>query len=436
MDGHTMVERDDSRVSHPLLGRALQKTKYIKTMKGLLHWAVCIVCICQGAFSGAVGSQSQRRNPETAAAIRPQELFQQAEKDLQRGQKEAALRIFRGLERDLPKSTKLELLMGTILANHECYAEAQPFFAKALALEPGLFDACYNSALAYLRVDRPGKAVEILNQVRPQDQERGDYRNLLGNAYWKLGDVSKAAAELQGAYLLEPSNEGYYLDAGSFFLEHYTPRAATEIFQAGLVRLPDSARLHFAVAISLLIVETWDKATEHLEQALAKEPGFLPARFGLGYAYYNTGQNEKAVRTLRDYIRLVPRDHNGYYYLALTLRRMGEEENSAEVKQLLERCLELKPNFAPGCVQLAAVCNRQGDSRRAIDLLQRSISLDPKHAAPAHILLATVYRRLGNQAGAEGEAKIAQELLDEEKSTDNPERRQLQYVLQQVRPSE
>jgi len=404
-------------------------------MNWLANSAVCAVLICLSAVSGRAAPQGQRGGLGASPAVRPQELFQRAEAHLQRGQKGAALQIFQSLERDLPKSSKLELLIGTILARHECYAEAQPFFAKALAREPGLYDACYNAGLAYLRMDQPVKAVQVLGQVRPQDRERGDYRNLLGNAYWKLGDVSKAAAELQRAYLLEPDNEGYYLDAGSFFLEYYTPKAATEIFQAGLARAPDSARLHFAAAISLLVVETWDKATEHLQQALAKEPGFLPARFGLGYAYYNTGQNEKAVSTLRDYLRRSPRDHNGYYYLALTLRRMGEEENSTEVKQLLERCLELKPDFAPGYVQLAAVCNRQGDSQRAIDLLQHSLSLDPKHI-PAHILLATVYRRVGNQEAAEREGRIARELQDKEKAEDNPERRQLKYVLQQVRPSE
>jgi tetratricopeptide (TPR) repeat protein len=73
--------------------------------------------------------------------------------------------------------------------------------------------------------------------------------------------------------------------------------------EALLARGQDSALLRHGLGAEYLKLKNYDKAIEHLRQALAKDPKYSAAWKLLGEALAESGRKDEAIRTYEDGIR-------------------------------------------------------------------------------------------------------------------------------------
>ena len=106
----------------------------------------------------------------------------------------------------------------------------------------------------------------------------------------------------------------------------------------------------YAQGRAALRQERYDEAASHFSQALARDPGRLDARAGLGVARYKLGAFDEAEAALRQVLAEAPKHAEARFYLGLAYLQKGE--NTAAEEQLTA-LLALEPH-----PRIAAQINR------------------------------------------------------------------------------
>lgn len=205
----------------------------------------------------------------------------------------------------------------------------------------------------------------------------------------------------------------------------------------------DSAEAHASRGLALLLSERYDEAEREFETAIALNPNLFDAWHYYGLACSSRGDYEKAARmyaraaevnpadfqtplflaqtcaslgrkqdemrvrlgalgTLERHIKLNPHDTRALYFAAQNLYRVGEKEKAAAMAEQALRQAQDEPVVL---YNVACFYAEQGDIERAVDLLERAVSLgwgdrawmehdsdlDPLHGHPRYeALLARI----------------------------------------------
>ena len=80
--------------------------------------------------------------------------------------------------------------------------------------------------------------------------------------------------------------------------------ALVDNLEAMLARGQDTALLRYSLGGEYLKLHQFDKAAEHLRQAVAKDPKYSAAWKLLGKALAEAGRNSEAIKTYEDGIRV------------------------------------------------------------------------------------------------------------------------------------
>lgn len=103
-------------------------------------------------------------------------------------------------------------------------------------------------------------------------------------------------------------------------------------------RYPGDERARVLIALHHFGRQELEPALEHLDRAVALDPGYAPAYNLLGYAHQLRGDTAAAEEALRRYVELLPTEANPYDSYAGLLVKVGRfEEAIANYRQALER---------------------------------------------------------------------------------------------------
>jgi superkiller protein 3 len=243
----------------------------------------------------------------------------------------------------------------------------------------------------------------LLEAVGPAGEDSAEGNALLGYAEYKLRDPGKAATHLQRAIELAPQVEEYYLKMGELLLFHNSDQAAADFCKRGLQNIPNSAALHFALAVA-----DWshqldsDAAVGQLNTALSIEPDFQSALELLCLIQHRQKKWEALEQTADHLIRVNPNFSPGYYFkgAALEARAPHSERPQATLaaaRKLLEKSVRLQPQFAESHVGLGELLEEQGELGSAIAEFQQAIKIDPNNSQGFYHL-ANAYRQAGELA--------------------------------------
>jgi tetratricopeptide (TPR) repeat protein len=81
---------------------------------------------------------------------------------------------------------------------------------------------------------------------------------------------------------------------------------------------------------ALLSQKRFAEAVSAFDQATAADPSVAEPYLGLGRAYDETQQLDKAEQNLRKYVSLRPKDGDGHYYLGLVLEGKKQDGEAAK----------------------------------------------------------------------------------------------------------
>jgi FimV-like protein len=150
-------------------------------------------------------------------------------------------------------------------------------------------------------------------------------------------------------------------------------------------------------------------AERYFKQAIALDPGFVPAHASLGLLYVQQRRYAEAKKHLEK-ATTSPQSYMTHYLYAFVLSREGlsptgrineySRENAAVMREQLLRSIKLAPDYAPSHYLLALV-NLVTDERldEALEMAQRARKLAPSRTGYS-MLLAQIYIQRSDPAAA------------------------------------
>ncbi|MDR3745521.1 MAG: tetratricopeptide repeat protein [Acidobacteriaceae bacterium] len=187
---------------------------------------------------------------------------------------------------------------------------------------------------------------ETIARLKPTDVET---KLLLGQLYALDHDSAKAEAEFKAAQKIDADSEEVVLNMARLYSEEGDVQRASDTLAA--VPVADrSARVEFALAVSLEQLKKPKQAAEAYRRSLELEPDNPDAQHGLATALLNDDQLDAALTVLNALVAADPNDAQSQIHISEIQRRQGHYDLALatleKAKLQVQDSLELSYNEA------------------------------------------------------------------------------------------
>lgn len=216
------------------------------------------------------------------------------------------------------------------LYNHRKLEEAYTAFQAIRKRDPD--DGVICGVLAYLESATKGNfeiAMELIEEALKLGCPRAFYHRILGDIYWKEGELKRAASEYERSIEDTPSLSN--LIAYAEVLSLLESERATDIWQRVLNGDANNVRALVHLGRKAALCGDWTQGRSMLERAERQEAANPEVLFGLGYIYYAAKEYERAI----DYLSRAR--ENGY-------------KNAGILAAMLAVCYRLTGHSADGII--------------------------------------------------------------------------------------
>jgi tetratricopeptide (TPR) repeat protein len=302
-------------------------------------------------------------------------------------------------ERLHPEDFNAAHLLGEFYVQHQNVAAAIPYLEKAWQIDSWNYVNGYDLALAYLQVGRTRDSRRIVSQLVKQS-DKAELHNLLGDIAETEKQVNEAAREYEIAARMDPSEKNLF-DLGSDLILHQGFAPALKVFEFGLARYPQSARLRVGLGVVHYSLGQYDEAVESLCQGVDLDPRDTKALYFLGKMYdISPRLAEEVTKRLARFATLYPQNAAANYYYALSLRKHSDSSEAVtQAEAFLRKAIRLNPAFPEAHYELATICEAKSHDTEAVGEYETAVKLDPG-LEKAHFRLARLYQKLGKAAEA------------------------------------
>lgn len=282
-----------------------------------------------------------------------------------------------------------------------------------------------------------GESVEQLREAREQarkmlaSSDTADAHRKLGELDERLGDPLEAVREYERAARMDASEQNYFA-WGTELLLHKADQPAVEVFTKGARMHADSARMLAGLGAALYASGSYEEAARRICEASDLRPGDSAPYLFLGKMQKSaTALLPCSEEKLARFVREQPGNALANYYYGLTLwKRDRGSENSAGLRQaeaLLEKAAAIDPKLGEAHLQLG-ILHFGHRSEQAIRDYKRAIEVSPQLSEP-HYRLGLAYRRIREEAKAEREFRVYEQMEKAETAALESQRRELRQFL-------
>ncbi len=313
------------------------------------------------------------------------------------GEFQKALDVAENLPLKLKNNEALPVIAASNLelGNRQKFNELTPLIKKAAAgnqvLAAQLAEILQNAGLKQ-------DAVDLLSSSLATAPNSVILLVLLGRAEVFGGKIEPARRHLNHAATLEP-NSAEVLSAQAL-LENAQGRAtaALELLSKARRLEPNSTDVIHDYVLTAIRANQSQNAVDAAKKLLELKPNEPEFNYLLGAASLQNGNLNSALEVLQRFAEERPRDSRGCLALGLTLATQSDRLEAA--RSQFAHCLEIDPNDFEAKYQLALSFKAQGETTKAVELLEEVVKLSPDYA--------TALRDLGAlylQTGAEKQAR-------------------------------
>jgi tetratricopeptide (TPR) repeat protein len=314
--------------------------------------------------------------------------------------------------------------------------DAISYLRRAQQLRPNEYGNGYDLALALVQVGRFDDArQQVLSLIESND--KAELHSLLGHIEEKTGNYMAAAREYERAAHMDPSEDNIFA-WGAELLLHQTFDPAMAVFQAGIDRFPQSARLQLGLGIALYGSGRADDAAKTFCDVWDRNPSdLLPLTFAAKtYEGLSVDMADYVRSRLGRFIKNGGRNATVTYHYATALwkeyRQHPEAVPIGEVESLLMTALALRPDYADARLQLGIVYHDQQKYREAVDQYRKALRIAPG-VATTHYRLGQVLARMGDKSRAQEEFAVYERLRSQEVADTQKQSAQIQQFVYTMR---
>lgn len=139
--------------------------------------------------------------------------------------------LFNHTVKHYPESAVAWNNIGAILQRKQQFAEAIPYYEKAISLRPNYTIALCNLGISYGRTNQMEKAIHLLERSIQSDSTHAESYGNLGNAYIMTGKRQEALALFLRAVSLNPQYVEAWYNLGIYYRENKQPDQAVKYFK-------------------------------------------------------------------------------------------------------------------------------------------------------------------------------------------------------------
>jgi tetratricopeptide (TPR) repeat protein len=181
----------------------------------------------------------------------------------------------------------------------------------------------FRLASLYSRAGQPQAALSIYRRMLIEKPDDLPVRIEMAQVMNDTGQPEEAAKEVEKVLALQPSNARLLVLAGDIQFAG-KPDMAAAYYQRALQIDPANNRARVQLGASLVRAMQYEKAIPVLNDALARDPNNYPAHASLGTAYFKLKQYEPSAREFVWVISAKPEIAASYFFLAISLDRLGD----------------------------------------------------------------------------------------------------------------
>jgi tetratricopeptide (TPR) repeat protein len=316
--------------------------------------------------------------------------------------------------------------LGEFYLHQDRWPEGILYLQKAQLLNPEDYNTGYDLSLAYLNSGDTTNASTLLRKMIAQ-RETAELDNLLAEVNERSGDYKTAALEYHRAAELDPSENNIF-DLASFLLQHsnyegFLDKSLT-FFQYGVQKYPRSAKMTVGLGVALYAEGRYDDAVQTLCAAVDLDPTDpKPFQFLGKVSTVSTARIPEIRNRLEKFVELYPNNGPAIYYYAMALWRRSDGESAADlptVEALLKRAIAAAPAFYDAHYELGILYQDQQKYPDAIRELNQTVALRPDFNR-AHYRLFLLYSRTHQKRLAEEHLAILKQLKQEDAEAEERE---------------
>lgn len=177
------------------------------------------------------------------------------------------------------------------------------------------------------------EAIDVYEQALEIDNNNAQVLYEMGLTYFTMKDYNKAIK--YSNLSIENSDEfalHSYINIGSSYDDMGQPKKAISTYNKALKKFDADYLLHFNLAITLFKLKEYDDAGQHLEKAIALNPGHGSSHYILGLIRYDQNQRVQSLLSLYFFLLLDQESERNGIAMDLLIGHLG-----AGVKQISEK---------------------------------------------------------------------------------------------------
>ena len=309
-----------------------------------------------------------------------------------------------------------ELRRGTSLTRDGRFADAIPHLQAARGHVADDYEASFNLGLCYVATGQSKLAIPILTDLRDSGHETAEVWNLLSQAYIAEKRPTEAFEAFEKAAALRPDNEKLYALIADACVDQQNYDLGLKVVDAGLQRLPESARLHYQRGVVLTALDRFDVAKDDFDAASRLAPGTDIGYLAAAHKDLIEWDTAGAIAEARE---AIAKGKDNYILLSI----LGEalirssvnpgEPGFAEAQAALEKSVAERPSYSRSHISLGKLYLMAGRADDAIAQLEQARALDPRNPA-VYSYLASAYRNKGDIAKAKSALAMLAQLNQEQ----------------------
>jgi tetratricopeptide (TPR) repeat protein len=317
--------------------------------------------------------------------------------------------------------------LGKIYSVQHKYQASVAALESASAARPNSTDGLIDLSIAYFETGQYGKGVEPLQRVIAADAKNSIAHHMLGKTWFMMSEFEKATRELQEALRLAPGDYDAEYTLGLSFLKRKEVAQAKQLYEGMAERLGNRPALRVLIGRAYRETGFLAESIEEFKKAIALDPHFPRVHYYLGLTYlYKDGAARipDALEEFKIELAANPEEYFANFYLGILYIMERKWEPAIA---LLQRAVNKQPNNPDPYFHLGQAYQGAGRHKEAIDVLQKTIDLNPSlghndyQVTTAHYRLGQSLLKVGRTAEGEKELQISADLkskgfkLDEKK---------------------
>lgn len=247
------------------------------------------------------------------------------------------------------------------------YADAIPYFQRAISMDAQYPDPCNNLAVAYARTDNIPGAIAAVKQGLQINKHYPEGYNNLASFYLQLNDLDNAQLCLNKALELRAHYGKAHFNLGRVYSLRGDNQKAWECYKKACLHGDFDTEIGFTVyAQASLALQKYDDAIIGYKKVLELAPQNVAALFNIANALYLKGEYQDALSWYNKTLMLAPHDDKVLFNVGETYIKLGQ------IDQAITYYERIKPGAIIHTTQRLTECYKAvGKPDKALEVASR-----------------------------------------------------------------